>query len=377
MLIGHKMVNDRLKDIRIKYTDLAQHAYILGQTGTGKSTLLYTMVMDMLRNGKHVSLIDPHGDLYDLVVKNLPTSLKSNTIFFDPSGNEELPGINFLQHDPADAFQKSFLLNAMYGIIDNLYDLKQTGGSIFIKYLQAAMRLVMEAQDSLLEVIRVFENKDYRNELLEKTKDVELKAEWSEIISSGGDSSFNNTSIYITSKLNEFRNNVFLREILRKKEQQIDFSDILNNGKNLLVRLPIGKLGERGVNLVGQIIFNKFLMTAFAREKISVDQRLDHVLVVDEFHKFTTDALGKVFSEARKYHLSLIVANQTFSQLNSDLQHLLLGNVGSMLFFRPGINDATVVSRYLPHDLICTFCLTHISLTRKGGTFSCTHNHPL
>ncbi len=261
----------------------------------------------------------------------------------------------------------------MWVILDNLYDMKVTGGPIFTKYMQAAMRLVMEAQGSLLDVIRVFENKDYRNELLGNTKDDELRSEWHEIVSSGGETSFANVSVYITSKLNEFRNNLFIREILRKKENQLDFDDVLNNGRNLLVRLPIGTLGERGVNLIGQIIFNKFLMTAFAREKISVDRRLDHVLVVDEFHKFTTDALGKVFSEARKYHLSLIVANQTFSQLTDETQHILLGNVGSMLLFRPGINDAHIVSRYFDPDFstgeLCNLpnyqCAARISINHR------------
>jgi len=373
ILIGHKFVNDIWKNIRIKKTDLAQHIYILGQTGTGKSTLLYTMVIDMLENGKHVSLIDPHGDLFDKVVKNLPASCKSNTVLFDPSSMDEMPGINFLQHDPNDSFQKSYLLNAMYVILDNLYDMKLTGGPVFTKYFQAAMRLVMEVQGSLLDIIRVFENKEYRNNLLIDTKDSDLKSEWHEIIASGGEVSFENVSVYITSKLNEFRNNIVLREILAKKEHQLDFSDIMNHGKNLLVRLPIGTLGERGVNLIGQIIFNKFLMTAFSREKIEESQRLDHVLVVDEFHKFTTDAIGKVFSEARKYHLSLVVANQTFSQLHNDVQHILLGNVGSMLFFRPGINDATLVAKYFEPDFnsgeLCDLpnyqCAARISINRR------------
>ena len=114
-------------------------------------------------------------------------------------------------------------------------------------------------------------------------------------------------------------------------------------------------------------------MTAFAREKISADRRLDHVLVVDEFHKFTTDALGKVFSEARKYHLSLIVANQTFSQLTDVTQHILLGNVGSMLLFRPGINDAHIVARYFEPDFstgeLCNLpnyqCAARISINHR------------
>jgi CheY-like chemotaxis protein len=373
VLVGHKLVNNRWNDIRISHTDLSQHAYILGQTGTGKSTLLYTMVMALLESGKHVSLIDPHGDLYDKVVKNLPDSCRENTILFDPSSVKDIPGINFLQHDPSDPFQKSYILSAIYVILDSLYDMKLTGGPIFIKYLQAAMRLVMENQGSLLDVIRVFENKTYRNELLANIKDPDLISEWNEILDSGGETSFANLSVYITSKLNEFRNNIILREILRKKEKQLDFSDIMNHGKNLLVRLPVGSLGERGVNLVGQIIFNKFLMTAFSREKIPEEQRLNHILVVDEFHKFTTDALGKVFSEARKYHLSLVVANQTFSQLNDVLQHLLLGNVGSMLFFRPGINDAQVVARYLEPDFnageLCNLpnyqCAARISINQR------------
>ena len=374
VIVGHKKMKGSRKNIRIRYPDLAQHAYILGQTGTGKSTLLYTMVMDMLSSGKHVSLIDPHGDLYDKVVRNMPESCKSNTIFFDPSAaSENIPGINFLQHDPTDPFQKSYLLNALYTILDSLYDMKLTGGPIFIKCLQAAMQLVMKNQGSMLDIIKVFENKEYRNKLLLDANDPELSAEWSEILSTTGDTSFPNLSIYITSKLNEFRNNTFLREILRSKENQLDFSDIMNNGKSLLVRLPVGVLGERGVNLVGQIIFNKFLMTAFAREKVMENKRLDHVLVIDEFHKFTTDALGKVFSEARKYHLSLVVANQTFSQLKYDVQHILLGNVGTMMFFRPGMNDAELVARYFEPDFtageLCSLpnyqCAARISINHR------------
>jgi len=373
VLVGHKLVNKYWDDIRISHKDLYQHAYILGQTGTGKSTLLYTMIMALLESGEHVSMIDPHGDLYDKVVQNMSDSNRENTIFFNPSSMEDIPGINFLQHDPSDPFQKSYVLNAIYVILDSLYDMKLTGGPIFIKYLQAGMRLVMETQGSLLDVIRVFENKNYRNELLSNIKDSDLISEWDEILNSGGESSFANISIYITSKLNEFRNNVILREILRKKERQLDFNDIMNYGKNLLVRLPIGSLGERGVNLVGQIIFNKFLMTAFSREKIPEEKRLNHVLVVDEFHKFTTDALGKVFSEARKYHLSLVVANQTLSQLNEIVQHQLLGNVGSMMFFRPGINDAQVVTRYLDPDFnsgeLCNLpnfhCAARISINQR------------
>jgi hypothetical protein len=231
----------------------------------------------------------------------------------------------------------------------------------------------MENQGTVLDIIRVFENNEYRKRLLLNANIPDLSSEWNEITSTNGEYNFANVSIYITSKLNEFRNNAFLREILGDNENQLDFGSIMNQGKNLLVRLPIGTLGERGVNLVGQIIFNKFLMTAFAREKQPESSRLDHTLVVDEFHKFTTDAIGKVFSEARKYHLSLVVANQTFAQLKYDVQHILLGNVGSMMFFRPGINDAELVARYFEPDFsaaeLCSLpnyqCAARISINQR------------
>jgi type IV secretory pathway TraG/TraD family ATPase VirD4 len=336
--------------------------------------MLYTMVMDLLKSGRHVSLIDPHGDLFNRIRQHLPEQFRDQTIFYDPSSQtEELPGIHYLQHDPTDPFQRSYIFNSLLTIFDNLYNLNVSGGPIFNKYFQAAINLVMLAGGGLLDVIRVFEDSEYRKMLLESNQDKETSEEWNHLTRTSGEWDFPNMSVYITSKMSEFRNNAFIRRILTPGSKQLDFDAILNKGKNLMIRLPVGTLSERGVNLIGQIIFNKFIMVAFSREKMPESQRLDHTLVVDEFHKFTTDAIGKVFAEARKYHLNLVVANQTLAQLDINLQKVLLGNVGSMLFFRPGIIDANIVSPYFEPEFsaqeLCSLpnyhCAARISVDKK------------
>lgn len=336
--------------IKIGVEDLRKHLYLLGQTGTGKTTILYSMIMDRIISGKGVCVIDPHGDLHTKLIENIPEGRRKDVILFEPGNADNTIRINLLEYNRDNPREKSFLIDELFNFFRQEYDFNQTMGPVFEMFMKNSLLLLMDDVDdlgSIGDVMRVFQNKEFRNNLLDKCKDREVVDFWREVaLSLTGDQSLANFTPYIVSKFNQMLLNEYIKPIVVTKKSNINFRDIIDNDKILLISLSKGKIGKIGVNILGTIMLSRIINAALSRENIAENKRKDFTLFVDEFQNFVSQSVMYAMSEARKYRLSLVLANQTLGQLSENMKQSVLGNVGSTMFFRPGINDVDYIMPY-------------------------------
>ena len=334
---------------RLASEDRLRHLYIIGQTGTGKSVSLKNMIQQDIENGDGVCFIDPHGEDLEDILTRIPKERAEDVVIFDPSDLQRPMGINMLEYDSRNPEQKSFIINELISIFDKLYDLKATGGPMFEHYLRNALLLVMADQESgstLLEIPRVFSDPEFRKMKIEKTDDVLVKNFWLlEAEKAGGEAALANITPYITSKFNVFLANEFVRPIVSQQKSSINFREIIDNKKILLVNLSKGKIGDINSNLLGLLVVGKLTMAALSRTDTQKEERNPFYLYIDEFQNFATDSISVILSEARKYKLSLTMAHQFIGQLPENIKDAVFGNVGSIMSFRVGVDDAQFLEK--------------------------------
>ncbi|EKD58597.1 MAG: hypothetical protein ACD_56C00091G0002 [uncultured bacterium] len=336
-------------DIRLADSDRRRHLYTIGQTGVGKSNFLQEMAKQDARNGKGFCFIDPHGDAIEDILTAIPKERAEDVIVFDPSDMERPFGLNMLEYDPAHPEQKTFVINEMIGIFDQLYDLKATGGPMFEQYVRNAMLLIMEDPESgstLMEISKVLADEDFRKMKLSKCNNPVVLDFWiKEAEKAGGEAALANMVPYITSKLTTFISNDMMRPIIAQQKSTINFREVMDSGKILLVKLSKGKIGEINAHLLGMVIVGKILMNALSRSDMPEDERRDFYLYLDEFQNVTTNSISQILSEARKYRLCLIIAHQFIGQLKEDISKAVFGNVGSMVALRVGPEDGEFLEK--------------------------------
>ncbi|MFH1025702.1 MAG: type IV secretion system DNA-binding domain-containing protein, partial [Nitrospirota bacterium] len=323
ILLGHANGAASQDEVRFARQDRSRHVYICGATGTGKSTLLYNMIMQDIKNGEGVTVIDPHGDLYQQVLNSIPNCRKEDVALVDLCDFEYSVGINFLEcNEPYKSVQMNYVVNEMIKIFDRLYDLHQTGGPIFEQYMRNALLLVMDNEvegATLMDIPWVFEDKEYRRFLQSRCKNPLVVNFWKmQAEKAGGEASLENIAPYITSKLNQFTNNALLMPIISQSKSTINFRETMDQGKILLVNLSKGLLGELDTQLLGMLIIGKMFSSAMGRVILRPENRKPIFLYVDEFQNFTTDSVAHLLSEARKFGIYLTLANQNLAQLSAN-----------------------------------------------------------
>ena len=361
LILGKNVYRGVETMVRTQLDDRRRHLYIIGQTGTGKTTLMKGLIAQDMKNGQGTGIIDPHGEFAEYALGTVPKERAEDVIYFNPADLERPLGLNMLEYDPRYPEQKTFIVNEMINIFDKLYDLKTTGGPLFEQYTRNALLLLMDDPDegaTLMEVPRVLADADFRRRLLAKCQNIVVKDFWEkEAEKAGGEAALANIVPYITSKFNTFIANDFMRPIIGQSKSAINFREVMDNKKILLVNLSKGRLGEINSNLLGLIIVGKLMMAAFSRVDTAEELRPDFYLYIDEFQNFTTDSIATILSEARKYRLCLIMAHQYIKQLPEKIRDAVFGNIGSMLAMRVGAEDAEfLVKQFTPifdqNDLI-------------------------
>ena len=349
--------------VRMADKDRSRHLYVIGQTGTGKSVFMESLIHQDMAKGKGVCVIDPHGEFAEFVLSVVPKERIDDVIYFDPGDTARPMGLNMLEIDPSHPEQKSMVIDELFGIFDKLYDLKQTGGPMFEKYFKNAAYLLLDDYTNeipvLADISRVLVDDEYRADKLKRETNPLIKQFWQlEAEKAGGDQSLANMAPYISSKITSFVYNEFLRPIINQQISAFNFRRAMDEGKILIVNLSKGKIGDLNANLLGMIIIGKLLMAALSRVDISDENsRRDFYLYIDEFQNFTTDSIGIILSEARKYHLNLIIAHQFIKQLKENIRDAVFGNVGSIVSFRIGPDDAEYMKNkfepvFTPSDLM-------------------------
>jgi len=363
IVIGESEYRGEKVLIRLKTDDRRRHMYIIGQTGTGKSTMMKNMIIQDITLGSGCCIIDPHGELASDILRNIPKHRWSDVIYFDPADTDRPIAINMLEY--SNEFQKTLVVNELLAIFDKLYDLKATGGPMFEQYMRNAMLLVMDDPDSgmtLLEIPKVLADEQFRKLKLSKCKNPTVIDFWQkEAQAAGGEAALANMVPYITSKLTPFIANDLMRQIIASQQSSFDFRQVMDEKKILIINLSKGKIGDINSKLLGMIVVGKILIAALSRANQVESLREDFYMYIDEFQNFTTESIAVILAEARKYRLNLILANQYLGQLtkqgDASIRDAIFGNVGTFVAFRIGAEDADfVVKQFEPvfdqYDLI-------------------------
>jgi len=345
IILGKNTFRSEETIVRMLDEDRRRHLYIIGQTGTGKTTLILDMIRQDIENGKGVTFIDPHGESAERILGFIPKERIEDVIYFNPADIERPMGLNMLEYNPDYPEYKTFLANEMVSIFKKLWEaIPEAFGPIFEQYMRNALLLIMDDPESgstLLEVPKVLADAEFRHYKLSKTNNLVVKDFWTkEAEKAGGEAALANIVPYITSKTNIFLANDIMRPIVCQQKSAFDFRKIMDERKIFIANLSKGKLGDVNSNLLGLIIVGKILMAAFSRVDVLEEERSDFYLYIDEFQNFTTDSISTILAEARKYRLNLIVAHQFIGQLKENIKNAVFGNVGSMLAFRVGAEDA-------------------------------------
>ena len=345
LLLGHNTYRGGDTPIRMSPEDRMRHLYVIGQTGTGKTSFMKTLIEQDIKAGNGVCFIDPHGnDIIDILA-SIPPERYEDVIYFDPAEISRPFGLNMLEYDVSHPEQKSFIVNEMLMIFRQLYgDVPESMGPAFEQYFRNATQLVMEDPESgstLMDIGRVLSNKEFRDLKLSKSNNPIINQFWNEIATQAeGEASLQNIVPYITNKFDEFTANDFMRPIIGQQQSSFNFRDVMDNKKILLVNLSKGRLGERNANLLGLIIVGKIFMAALSRADNPRGNFAPFYLYIDEFQNITTSSIPGILSEARKYKLSLTIAHQFLGQVDEKIRNAVFGNVGSMAIFRVGQEDA-------------------------------------
>jgi len=348
IILGVNNYHGKETEVRMTREDRLRHMYVIGQTGTGKTTILKNMIAQDIRNGEGCCFIDPHGSDIQEILSYIPKERIDDVIYFDPAYTARPMGLNMLEYDPKYPEQKTLVVNELMGIFNKLFDMKVGGGAMFEQYFKNSAFLVMEHPESgctLLEIGRVLSDKVFRDMKLSHCKNPIIKQFWVAAEKTTGDQGLENFVPYITSKFDNFISNDIMRPVVLQEKSVFNFREIMDNKKILLVNLSKGRLGDINANLIGLVLVGKIQMAAMSRVDMLGKPMNDFYLYIDEFQNVTTDSIASILSEARKYRLSLTVAHQYISQLDEKIKNAVFGNVGSMAVYRVSSEDANFVEQ--------------------------------
>lgn len=352
LFLGKSLYRGLSRDVFIERDDRRRHMYIIGKTGTGKTEFLKQMITQDIKNGEGVGVVDPHGDLIEDLLQIIPPERAEDVILFDPSDTSRPMGLNMLEATTEE--ERHYVVSSIVGLMYKLYDPNKTGiiGPRFEHAVRNAMLTVMSRPGTtFIEVVRALTDAKYVQDILPYVQDPIVRRYWTDQIAQTSDFHKSEVLDYIVSKFGRFVTNRTMRNIIGQSQSAFNFRDVMDNQKILLVNLSKGKLGEENSSFLGLILVPKILVAAMSRQNMPMDQRKDFFLYVDEFQNFATPDFAQILSEARKYRLNLIVANQFIGQMEEEVKNAIFGNVGTLASFRVGVTDAN----YLQHEFQPTF----------------------
>ncbi|MBU1033419.1 type IV secretion system DNA-binding domain-containing protein [Patescibacteria group bacterium] len=362
LFMGKSIYRGEERDIYAGLNDRRRHTYIIGKTGTGKSEFLKDMVLQDIEAGHGVAVIDPHGDLVDDVLQLMPPERAEDVIYFNPSDLTRPLGLNIMEAETEE--QMHFVASSIIGLMYKLYDPHHTGivGPRFEHAIRNAMLTIMcKPGSTFIEMVRVLTDAKFVEEYLPLIKDGMVKRYWTDQIANTSDFHKSEVMDYIVSKFGKFVTNKTMRNIIGQPVSSFDFRKAMDEKKIVLCNLSKGILGEEDAKFLGLILVPKILAAAMSRQNVPMEQRPDFFLYVDEFQNFATEDFAAILSEARKYRLNLIVANQFIGQIDEEIKNAVFGNVGTMVSFRVGVTDAN----FLQHEFAPTFSENDLTNVEK------------
>lgn len=349
LLLGFNIFRGVRKPIRLSLTDRQRHIYAVGQTGTGKSMFLENLALQDMLNGNGFAFVDPHGDTVENLLAMIPKERTEDLIYFSPGDMDYPMGLNLFEfHSPE---QKDFLIQEALNMLYKLYDPQHQGimGPRYEHLFRMAALTVMAdpAGGTFVDIPKLFRDPKYVDQKLQHVTDQNVIEFWKkEMPQSQRSNDFGEVVSWFVSKFGAFLSNDMMRNIIGQTKSAFNLRDIMDNQKILLVNLSKGGTGELNSKLLGMIFVMKFQAAAMSRVDVPESERKDFALYVDEFQNFSTDSLATIMSEARKFHLNLIVANQFTTQLSPEIRDAVFGNIGTIVSFRIGQNDVESIGKY-------------------------------
>ena len=352
LLLGYNMFRGAKKAIRLSDADRARHMYVVGQTGTGKSTFLENLALQDMLEGRGFAFVDPHGDTAEKLLAMVPKERTEDVIYFCPADMDYPLGLNMFEYHSED--QKDFLIQESINMLYKLYD-PQHQGIIGPRYehlfRNAALAIMADPNGgTFVDIPKLFRDPAFVEQKLKYVTDPNVLEFWrKEMPQSQRSNEFGEVTSWFVSKFGAFLSNEMMRNIIGQTKSSFDLREVMDSGKILLVNLSRGRTGDLNSKLLGMIFVMKFEAAAMSRADVPEEMRRDFCLYVDEFQNFSTDSFADILSQARKYHLNLIVANQFTTQLSEEIRDAVFGNVGSVISFRVGTNDAEFLAKqYAP-----------------------------
>ncbi len=349
LLLGYNLFRGAKKAIRLAYGDRQRHMYVVGQTGTGKSTYLENLALQDMLSGNGFAFVDPHGDVAEKLLSMVPKERTEDVIYFSPADSDYPMGLNLFEFHTPD--QKDFLIQEVLNMLYKLYDPQHQGimGPRYEDIFRNAALAVMADPKggTFIEIPLLFRDPQFLRQKLQHVTDETVLGFWQKQFPAMQQSrEAGEVTAWFVSKFGAFLSNEMMRNIIGQTKSAFDLRDIMDNKKILLVNLSKGRTGELNSKLLGMIFVMKFQAAAMSRSDIPESERIDFSLYVDEFQNFSTDSFATIMSEARKYHLNLIVANQFTTQLTPEIRDAVFGNMGTIVSFRVGQNDLESLTKY-------------------------------
>jgi energy-coupling factor transporter ATP-binding protein EcfA2 len=342
IIIGERQGWGDVFPFGISATDHCHHIYIIGKTGSGKTTLLRNMLIQHIRLGHGVGLIDPHGDLAEELLHHIPPGRADHLVYFNP-GDLEFPiGLNLLANVEPD--DRHLVASGIVGAFKNIW--RDSWGPRLEYILYNAVAALLDCSNTtLLGVNRMLTDESYRAWVIRQIKDPFIRAFWTEEYA-GYDPRFQREAIApIQNKVGQFLLNPVVRNILGQVKTKVSIPFTMDNGRLFIANLSKGRLGHDKANLLGSLLATQFQLAAMARAKRPESDRLPFYLYIDEFQNFSTDAFASMLAEARKYRLCLTISHQYIDQLTLPVRQAVFGNVGTVISFRVGYADAEVLEK--------------------------------
>lgn len=348
VILGVNKFRGEEKIIRLRDKDRRRHTYVIGSTGMGKSILLTNIAYQDMCDGRGFAFIDPHGDAIELLLSKVPQERMDDIIVFEPGNMDNPVGMNMFEFQSED--QKDFIVQEGINMLTSLYDPGNQG--IFGPRAQhmfrnAALLLMSDPEGgTFIDIPRCFIDPEFVKSKLKYVTDKTVYDYWTkEFPASQKSSDAGEVTSWFVSKWGPFLSNKMMRNILGQTKSGFNIRQIMDEGKILLINLSKGKTGELNAKLLGMIFVMKFQAAAMSRQDIPEDERKDFCLFVDEFQNFATESFESILSEARKYRLNLVLANQFMTQLTDKIREALLGNVGTIMSGRLGVTDAELMEK--------------------------------
>ena len=340
--VGNNYFRGKRKMICFQRDDRRRHAYILGQTGTGKSWLMVRMMIQDIYNGDGCCFIDPHGSAAEMLLERIPPERAEDVIYFNAGDFDRPFGLNIMEY--YNEQHKHQIVNSFLALLIRLFDPNNQGyaGPAFQQAVRNSMLTAMSKPDStLIEVVRILQDEDWvMNYWLPLVKDELVLRYWTDQVAKTDKKTKAESLTYFISKFDKFTTNLAIRNIIGQSQSSFDFRQIMDEGKILIVNLSKGLIGDENMSFLGLLVVQKLLAAALSRENIPEEERKDFFFYADEFQNFATEEFNSILSEARKYRLNLTLAHQYIGQLPEDIKNAVFGNVGSLFITRCSPEDA-------------------------------------